>query len=168
MPLDYQFAYLAKLHDKTAFDCGNDDINAYLKQLANQHTKKGIARTHVLADGATILGFYTLSNTLIDNQDGQIKGYPKQIPAVIIGRMGVDKRYQGQGIGKILLSHALAKTAQLAKDTGIAFVIIDAKNAKLASYYQTFGFYSTTIPLRLILPTNQLIKLENLAGKHET
>lgn len=151
-----QFDYLNKSHDKNVFDCGNDDINRYLKQLASQHTKKGIAQTHVLSDGAIIQGFYTLSNTFIDNQDGQIKGYPKQIPAIIIGRMGVDKQFQGQGIGKILLSHALSEIAKLAKETGIVFVIIDAKDDKLANHYQQFGFSPTEQSLRLILATQKL------------
>lgn len=156
-----QFERLSATHDRQAFDCGNADINRYLHQYANQHAKKGIAKINVLADGQTIKGFYTLSNAYIDNADGQIKGYPKQIPAIIIGRIGVDKRFQGQGLSNLLLSHALKKIQQLADDTGIAFVIIDAKDENLATYYQKFGFYKTTVPLRLILPVSQLLKPEN-------
>lgn len=154
--MSFTFTILAKTHDKLAFDCGNADINRYLQQFASQHDKKGIAKTHVLAENTVIQGFYTLSNTLIDNHDVQIKGYPKHVPAIIIGRMGVDKRFQGQGISTLLLSHALNKISQLAKDTGVAFAIIDAKDDALASYYQRFGFRQTDTSLRLILAVNKL------------
>lgn len=89
------FEPLAKHHDKQAFDCGNDDINRYLKMMASQHAKKGVARTHALADGATIKAFYTLSTGLIDNSQKLINGYPHQIPCIIIGRIGVDSQYHG-------------------------------------------------------------------------
>ena len=151
-----QFERLSSHHDRQAFDCGDANINHYIQHYASQHVKKGIAKIHVLADSQTITGFYTLSNTYIDNADGQIKGYPKQIPAIIIGRLGVDTRFQGQGLSKLLLSHALKKIQQLADDTGIAFVIIDAKDDKLADYYQKFGFMLTQQPLRLILATQKL------------
>lgn len=163
-----QFERLSTYHDRQAFDCGNADINCYLQQYASQHAKKGIAKIHVLADSQTIKGFYTLSNAIIDNTDGQIKGYPKQIPAIIIGRIGVEKHFQGQGLSNLLLSHALRKIQQLSDDTGIAFVIIDAKDEKLAAYYQKFGFRLTSVPLRLILSASQLPKTPNQSEKHET
>ncbi|OPH38650.1 GNAT family N-acetyltransferase [Moraxella lacunata] len=148
---------LDKHHDRQSFDCGQDDINTYLKTLANQHTKKNIAKIHVLTDADTpnqIIGFYSLSNTELIMK---IKGYPNKIPAILIGKLGVDKAFQGQGLSKVLLSHALNKAKQLSLDTGIAFVIIDAKNDELARYYQRFGFLPTDIPYRLILPIDTIL-----------
>jgi hypothetical protein len=49
------------------------------------NTTKGRTRVHVLADDSVIKAFYTLSNAHFDNT--AIKGYPKQIPIVIIGRI---------------------------------------------------------------------------------
>lgn len=129
-------------YDRTNFDCGHQAINHYLWNMANQHHKKGISKTHLLVDGDEILGFYTLSNMSIDNQTGFIKGYPRQIPAILIGRMGVSVKYQGQGLSKTLLSHAINKVQALSLDTGIAFVMIDAKTDELSQYYQRLGFKS--------------------------
>lgn len=147
---------LAKNHDRQNFDCGQDDINRYLKNFANQHTKKNIAKIHILIDENNpnkIIGFYSLSNTELIMK---IKGYPNKIPAILIGKIGVDKAFQGQGLSKVLLSHALNKIKELSLDTGIAFVIIDAKTDDLAKYYQRFGFLPTDIPYRLIMATETI------------
>ncbi len=105
-----QFEHLNKNHNKQAFDCGNDDINHYLKTMANQHAKNSIAKTHVLTENQRdILGFYTLVNITLDNSDLAIKGYPRQIGAILISRIGVAMAHQGKGISKLLLSHALKK-----------------------------------------------------------
>lgn len=53
------FEPLTKHHDQASFDCGNEPMNAYLKTMANQHAKKGISVTHILADNSTIKAFYT-------------------------------------------------------------------------------------------------------------
>ncbi len=151
------FEPLAKHHNKQAFDCGNDDINRYLQTIASQHAKKGIARTHVLADGAIIKAFYTLSNISILNHNGKVKGYPREIPAILIGRIGVDKNYQGQGLSKLALSDALNGIKSFALFSGMAFVIIDAKDDSLASYYKSFGFEPTDNPHRLVMNINRLL-----------
>lgn len=147
------FEKLSARHNREKFDCGNDEINAYLHKFAKQHNKKGIAKIHILADGDTIMGFYTLSNAELTLS---IQGYPNKIPAMLIGKIGVDKNYQGQGLSKILLSHALNKIKWLSDETGIAFVIIDAKDEGLARYYQTFGFQPTTQALRLIMAVKEI------------
>lgn len=150
------FEILAKHHHRLDFDCGNDNINRYLSQFANQHNQKGIAKIHVLADGDIIKGFFTLSATNLDNTQGLIKGYPHQIPVVLIGRMGVATTYQGQKLSGILLSEALHQIKQASQTIGIAFAMIDAKNDALADYYERLGFIRLSGSLRLIYPVSQI------------
>lgn len=147
------FEPLAKHHDRASFDCGNEIINQYLKTMANQHAKKGISITHILADGNRIKAFYTLSNTQIT--DHQLKGYPAQIPAILIGRIGIDKQYQGQGLFKAIFAHAFMGIEKFSKFSGMAFIVIDPKTNELNQYYQSLGF----IPFddnRLIFPISNL------------
>ncbi|WP_410472849.1 GNAT family N-acetyltransferase [Faucicola mancuniensis] len=150
------FELLNKQHDKASFDCGNPIINHYLQHMASQHAKKGIAQTHVLADGKVIKAFYTLSNLHLDSREQRIKGYPNLIPAILIGRMGVSVDYQGQGLSKKLIAHALVKIRHLAVQTGIGFVVIDAKTDELVAYYERLGFKKTDNPYRLILAVAKL------------
>jgi hypothetical protein len=48
----------ADVHDRTAFDCGEPDLNAYLQRTARQHLKKGIANSYVLVRRECVAGFY--------------------------------------------------------------------------------------------------------------
>lgn len=150
-----QFELLAKHHNKKAFDCGNDEINQYLWKFASQHHKKGVAKVHILANDLDIIGFYTLSSLSIEPN---IKGYPKTVPAIIIGRMGVDKNHQKKGLSEVLLSHALSHIKSISETVGVVFVVIDAKTESLANYYQKFGFIPTHNPLRLILNVDGIDK----------
>ena len=55
---------LGSHHDRDAFDCGQSDLEDYLRRIARQHADKGVARTYVLVDDVnpgTVLGFMTLT-----------------------------------------------------------------------------------------------------------
>lgn len=151
-----QFELLDKHHNRQAFDCGNDDINRYLWQMASQHHKRGVARVHILANDSHIVGFYTLTSTNLDNSDNGIRGYPHYIPAILIGRMGVDIRYQGQGLSKTLLWSALTKIKAISQDTGVMVATIDPKNESLANYYTQYGFKPLQKSNRLIMSVEHL------------
>ncbi|MFC0323953.1 hypothetical protein ACFFHT_10380 [Gallibacterium melopsittaci] len=134
-----------------------------MQQFAMQHSKRGIAKTHILIDTdapETILGFYTLSALYIDHSAFPLKNYPKHlfIPAMLIGRLAVDCRYQKQGYSKYLLASALKTVAKLSLDAGIACVVIDAKTDKLADYYARLGFTKMTVKNRLALSIATLQK----------
>lgn len=150
---DKNFEILSWHHDRQSFDCGNEPINHYLKTMANQHAKKGISITHILAHSSQIKGFYTLSCGYLEQK---IKGYPNKTPIVVIGRIGVDYRYQGQRLSQELIRNALQQIKQSSKTLGIAFAVIDAKDDKLAQYYERFGFIRLPNELRLIYPINQI------------
>lgn len=97
--------------------------------MASQH-QKGMARVHVLADDSVVKAFYTLSNAHFDNT--VTKGYPKQIPIVIIGRIGVSKNYQGQGLSKHAIKNALERIKGISTQSGVVFAMIDTKDEQLA------------------------------------
>lgn len=149
------FEPLNQSHDRASFDCGNEPMNRYLKTMASQHAKKGISATHILADGATIKAFYTLSNTQIIN-DGLIKGYPNDIPAILLGRIGIDKAYQGQGLLQVVLVDVFAKVKQFKQISGMAFIVIDAKTDQLFNYYQQKVGFLPLVGNRLVYPINQI------------
>ncbi|OBX07975.1 hypothetical protein QV08_06250 [Gallibacterium salpingitidis] len=155
--------HLTNHHNRKDFHCGDENLNRFLQQFALQHSKRGIAKTHVLIDTEqpeTVLGFYSLSTLHIEHSAFPLKGYPRHllIPAILIGRLAVDCRFQGKGYSKLLLAHALHTILKLSLDTGIACVVIDAKTDELVAYYERLGFKRTTIPYRLVLPLSTLQK----------
>jgi len=61
------------------------------------------------------------------------------VPAVLIGRLALDKSLQGLGYGRFLLVNALRRIIQ-SKDFAIMLVIVDPKDQFAISFYQKFGF----------------------------
>lgn len=62
------------------------------------------------------------------------------MPVARLGRLAVDVREQGSGVGAALLLHAMQLTVQLAQHIGLFAVVVDAKNEAAAAFYERYGF----------------------------
>lgn len=153
---------LAKIHDRQAFNCGNDDLNLFLRQYANQQGKKRLSKTHVLIDTDNpnqILGFFTLTVGSIDPSKITLTGYPKSlsIPTVLVGRLAVANHAKGQGLSDFLMFKAFEMVQEIAERAGVAFVTVEAKNNELTTYYERLGFIKTIDnPLLMLLSVNDI------------
>jgi GNAT superfamily N-acetyltransferase len=134
-------------HDREAFDSSVPALDAYLRERASQHQRDGIATTHVLVDDAQprrILGWYSLAAAQIRLDDlperdrQRLPRYP--VPAARLARLAVDRREQGQGLGAALLQDAVKRCLDLRGQLGLRVLIVDAKDARAAEFYETFGF----------------------------
>jgi len=160
---------LTEGHDRAGFNCGIEPLNRYLKEIARQHEAKGISKTYVLVeedDPATIAGYFTLTFCQIDAAKlppKAAKKFPKQIPAMRLGRLAVSQVRQRQGIGQILLSGALQRVERASEIAGGIGLFVDAKDDQAAAYYSQFGFVPLAdSPLTLFLPI-QTIRQHNAA-----
>lgn len=154
----YEVVALGKNHDRARFDCGDDELNRYLSQYANQHAKKGISKTYVLIDDGNpneVLGFYCMGAYALDNSGRVLAGYPNEIPACLIGRFAINKAMQGKSLANHLFAHAFAHIAKTAKIMGLAYVVVDLKRDELAPFYQKMGFQRLS-GLRMMLSTKVL------------
>ncbi|MGR3221012.1 MAG: GNAT family N-acetyltransferase [Candidatus Anammoxibacter sp.] len=122
-----------KKHDRKYFNCGVDALNIYLQQYANQDQKRNLNRIYVLSEGATVIGYYSISahSVMRDNlpDDIRLGGYGN-VPFLLLGRLAVGTQYQGKGFGDTLIVHAFKTTMEAAKKVGILGVIVDAKDEK--------------------------------------
>ncbi|MBE6135267.1 MAG: GNAT family N-acetyltransferase [Erysipelotrichaceae bacterium] len=125
------------------FDCGQEELNAFLSKYASQNDRKGIGRTYLGLEGDTLVGFYTLAAGEIDCDDlppllaKKLPRYP--VPAIRIARLAVAKKAQGTGYGKQLLHSALSKSVAVSSEIGANLVIVDAKPSAVG-FYEHFGF----------------------------
>lgn len=134
---------LAKHHDRAGFDCENIELNQYLVQYANQHAKKGIAKTYVLIDDEMpnkILGFYCMGAYTLDNSNRVLAGFPNEVPTCLLGRLAIDKSMQGKSLANHLFAHAFLNIGKVATIMGLAFVVVDVKHDGLVPFYQKMGF----------------------------
>ncbi len=153
---------LNREHDRSAFNCGIESLDRYLKQQARQDIKRRISRVFVVCspiDNTVVLGYYTLSTLAIDLSilpEKIVKKLPRHpIPAALIGRLAVDVSAQGKGIGKMLLANAIKRTLAVSNEIAIYAMVVDAINEEAASFYKRYGFSILACDgNRLFLPLN--------------
>ncbi|MDR1922304.1 MAG: GNAT family N-acetyltransferase [Candidatus Adiutrix sp.] len=142
-----QLSSEAATHDRAGFISGEAALDQYLKTQASQDMRRGLANVVVAAKPGSneICGYYTLSAASVDLTDlpeslrGKLPRYG-QVPAVLLGRLAVAQKAQGQGLGALLLADAVKRADR--SELGWAALTIKAKHDKAASFYRRFGFHS--------------------------
>lgn len=166
--LQWSIDPLRKDHRKTDFASGQIPLDSYLLRQATQDVRRRLTRVFVLCqlDSLEIAGFYTLSAATIQAAKmppalaRKLPRYP--LPAVLIGRLAVDHKFQGQGLGKIMMADALKRILLASATIAVHAVLVDAKDEQSGKFYKQFGFQAfTKEPLRLFLPLATLLKIEN-------
>lgn len=128
------------------FDCGETALNEFLSRQAGQQQRKDFGKTYVaLTEGDVIAGFVTLSAGQVATADlpVQLKLPRYPVPILRIGRLAVDKRFQGQSIGRDLLAFALRLALDFSERVGLYAVVVDAKDERAATFYRRLGFRPT-------------------------
>jgi GNAT superfamily N-acetyltransferase len=157
-----------KNHDRKAFSCGNEVLDCYLKEIASQDAKRKVAAPFVLVAKTapkTIVGYYTLSASGID-----LSGLPEEtvkklarypvVPVTLLGRLAVDTRFRGQGLGEHLLIDALKRAFTRSSEIAATAVVVDAIDAAAVDFYKHFEFLPfPEKPDRLFLPMQSIAKL---------
>jgi GNAT superfamily N-acetyltransferase len=149
---------LAPEHDRSQFSSGSDALDRYFREQASQDTKRRIATCFVALSVThnDIAGYYTLTATgvaLSAMPPASVNKLPRYpvVPAALLGRLAVERRYQGQGLGGILLADALMRSARA--ELGVFAMVVDAKDEAARRFYEHYGF--TGLPgeaRRLCLP----------------
>lgn len=157
---------LAKRHKRDVFSCGAEPLDRYLKIQASQDKRRRFAAPYVaVTDNNIVVAYYALSSFRIDQPDlpederKKLPGYP-DVPATLLGRLAVDQKYRGQGIGEHMLLHALKRSNDLSCEIASYAVVVDAKDDAAIAFYQHFNFLQFPgTPNRLYLPMKQVAKL---------
>jgi predicted GNAT family N-acyltransferase len=158
---------LSSKHRKSEFSCGNEVLDDYLHKQANQDIKRKLSACFVLNDKETnlIKGYYTLSNNSIPQESTPIqiqkklpKSY-KSIPTTLLGRLAVDSRFQGQGVGKLLLIDALKRSYEISKTIGSFAVVVDPIDKGAENFYAKYGFIKLPDSEKMFLPMRTINQL---------
>lgn len=134
-------------HDRGSFDCGVDSLNRYIREQARQDESRGISRLFVATAAgspSTILGFYALSAAAISPASLSLelaRRMPRHaVPAALVGRLAVDRRHAGEGLGGILLADAVLKAEVASEVIGVAVIVVDPLDEPARRFYRRFGF----------------------------
>ncbi|NGM85852.1 GNAT family N-acetyltransferase [Parapusillimonas sp. SGNA-6] len=161
-------AFDSKVHDRTAFSCGAPELDRYLREHASHDIKRDVARVFVALrpEITMICGYYSLSATsfqrdaLPAEHAGKLPRYP--VPAVLLGRLAVDRDAQGSGLGEFLLMDAMYRTLLATQVMAVHAMVVDAKVATAAKFYSKYGFIAfPDNTQRLFLPMTTIRQLQD-------
>lgn len=158
---------LNSTHVRKDFCCGKDLLDNYLKTQAGQDVRRKLAVCFVSADEETkaVKGYYTLSNgsiSLTSFSETIRKKLPNSyqaIPITLLGRLAVDKKSTGKGIGKLLLIDALFRSYEVSKKIGSFAVVVDPIDEMAESFYEKYGFIKLPDSGKMFLPMKTIEKL---------
>ena len=154
------------LHDRHSFDCGKQSLDDWIKRRVSQYEKHDLARTYVAVRRGSplVLGYYALSSHRVTFDcllQDQAKGVPRiDVPVVLLGRLAVDTRFQGQGLGELLLLDALRRSEYVATQLGVRAVEVLAIDEVACRFYLKYGFLRLVDdPHHLFLPMRVIRQL---------
>lgn len=150
---------IIKAHDRAAFDCGDAQMNEFLRRFARQSHEQNAAKTFCAIDSAVpsrILGFYTIAPSAVAHANvptAMTKGLARhEVSGFRLARLATDVSVAGQGLGGQLLAAAALRCLRLAGEGGGILLIIDAKSERAANWYAGYGAEALLgTPLTLVM-----------------
>src|ERR1035438_3894012 len=139
---------LSSKHDLAPFDSGEMVLDEWLRRRAAQNEAGGASRTYVVCAGQHVAGYYSLAVGAAAHEQvpGRIRrNMPDPIPVMILGRLAVDKMFQGKGIGAGLLKDAVLRTMQAAEIAGIRALLVHAISEAAKRFYEAYGFVASPV-----------------------
>jgi GNAT superfamily N-acetyltransferase len=155
---------LTREHTLDGFDCGEPALNDWLARRALGNQAATTSRTWVVIDEPTgmIVAYYASSTASVMRAPAPrriAQDQPADLPAILLGRMAVDSRHQGKGLGVAMLKHFMTKAIEVSENVGVRLVLVHAKDEQAKDFYQHYGFTESPIDpltLMMLLPCTQL------------
>ena len=131
--------------DRNSFDCGRESLNQWFRRHAWRNQEAGLSRTSIVCDPVTgaIVGYVSLSTAQIERAflpKADQRNRPDPIPAVLLGQLAVESRYQRRGYARSLMFFALTTAVRLSKEVGCFCVLSHPLDDGVRDFYRSFGF----------------------------
>lgn len=134
---------LSDRHDIAGFISGESSLDDWLRRRAAPNQLSGVSRTYVVTHGRKVIGYYSLAAgaVALNEAVGRLRrNMPDPIPMTILGRLAIDRAWQGKGIGRLLLRDAVIRTLQAAQAIGIRGLLVHALTPQAKRFYEQAGF----------------------------
>jgi predicted GNAT family N-acyltransferase len=167
--MSYISTLLSSKHHTAVFSCGKDVLDNYFHTQAKQDVKIKIKDCFVLTeDDNNIKGFYTLSSASLNRDELPptiLKKLPpayQHLPTTLLGRLAIDIKYKGKGLGALLLMDALKRSYQNSLQIASMAVIVDPLDDEAKQFYKHYGFIELPTSGKMFIPMVQLETLFNI------
>jgi ribosomal protein S18 acetylase RimI-like enzyme len=141
---DIRVSSLSKVYKLEDFDCSDPDLNEFLRMDSFAYQDAQITNVYLLIYGESVIGFFSLQNdsvklVLDEKSHAKIIKPHTEYPAVKIGRLGIDKRYQRKGLGKLIIQIAIGIVREAKRFSACRFLTVDSY-FKAVEFYLSYGF----------------------------
>ncbi len=147
-------------HDTESFDSSEPSLDYWLKRRALKNQASGASRTFVVCEGNQVKAYCALASGAVvaSHTPGRFKrNMPDPIPVVVLGRLAIDRSYQGAGLGRALVRDAGLRVIQAADAIGIRGMVIHALSESTKELYQRLGFNPSSLePMMLMVMLSDL------------
>ena len=154
---------LAPGDDLDSFSCGVAPLDDWLKRRARRNEAEGASRTFVCCTGQRVAGYYSLAagSVLREAATGAVRrNMPEPVPVVLIGRLAVDREWQGKRLGISLLRDAVLRTVAAAETIGVRAILVHAISEGAKAFYEKHGFRASPLdPLTLMTTIEEAKKI---------
>jgi len=151
---------LSDHHGLEAFDSGTASLDDWLKKRARGNQAGGGSRTYVVTEGDKVVAYYSLASGSVSaiEAPGRVRrNMPDPVPVVVLGRLAVDRRIQGRGLGRALVRDAAKRVLSAGEVIGIRALLVHAVSEEAKGFYQALGFLqSPTHTMTLMIPLQDL------------
>jgi GNAT superfamily N-acetyltransferase len=137
---------LTPAHAIDAFNSGYATLDDWLKRHALLNQESGASRTYVIEADGRVVGYFALAagSVIASEAPGKIRrNMPDPVPVMILGRLAIDKDWQGRGLGSDLLREAVMRTVQVAGIAGVRAIVVHAIDGSAAKFYERAGFVAS-------------------------
>jgi len=147
-------------HDLGSFNSDNATLDEWLVKRALKNQENGASKIFVICDENRAIGYYALATGSVERDiaTGNFsRGMPEPIPVIVLGRLAVDKSYQGQRLSSALLKDAMLRTVTIANNVGVRGLLVHAISEDAKRFYLKYGFQESPMD-----PMTLLISIKNI------
>jgi ribosomal protein S18 acetylase RimI-like enzyme len=134
-------------HKLDRFESGKPPLDEWLRAHALENEDKA-SRTYVVTarageDAGHVVAYYTLAYGSVVRTEVPKKirqGLPNPVPVMVLGRLAVNRRHAGRGLGPSLLREAMQRTLQASEIAGLRALIVHAIDDDAVGFYAKYGF----------------------------
>lgn len=136
---------LTDVHDLSQFRCGEPVLDDWLRERALDNLSNLASKTYVVcpAGSSRVVGYYALCMRQVLNREAtgaMRRNMPPYIPAVVLGRLAVDRDWQGRKLGAALLQDAILRASRAAREISARLVTVQAISPAAEDFYRRHGF----------------------------
>jgi GNAT superfamily N-acetyltransferase len=124
-----------------SFDCGRDDQNHFFREQSWTDQVERLSTTYTFQVHGVTAAFATIcmdALPLSRRERGPAIRY-HHVSALKLAQLGVDRTFQGEGIGRAAVSFVLELAYDIGENVGCRYVTLDAQ-PELEEWYAARGF----------------------------